>query len=574
MNPRVVIVGLDAATFSLIEQFAQAGLLPQMQQMQQQGTAGLLLSTPNMHSASSWTSIITGQNPGKHGIYVFSERDFASNEQLIYTGADRKCDTIFRHLARQGRSAGMINVPMSYPAESAPQSFMVSGLDAPVFDERAFSSKELRREVLESFPDYNPTPPELPQIMAAQDLDGAINTWKKLVRTRTDTAKYLLGRYRPEFFMVVYTATDWVQHYFWKYTEPRHPEYDAEQAVRYRDTIRDFYQLMDNIIGELRQVAGPQANVIVVSDHGMGHHNQGSFHIVEYLEQVGLLALRPLEKAAAEPARGGMMEDLSRSARQVAKSILPAGMRETLKNMVGEKSAPLVSKDKFYGRVIWEKTVAYSEHGRNVVNINLKGRNKFGIVEPQDFDRTCDQVIAQLLEWRDPDTGLPVVKAVKKRAEMYHGPYTQHSSDLYVHWNGEVILQRPAPEVIQRRKFWWNGTHRPHGVFLAIGPDIKPASQPQEACVYDVVPTVLQLLGAEIPANLDGRILHEVLLATSTKAPAAANAATTNTSVDSSTQTASPTTTSTISSPEEASTELSEEEQADVAEKLRGLGYL
>lgn len=558
MKPRVVIVGLDAATMTLIDKYVAEGVLPNIGRMIKKGAAGELLSTPNMHSASSWTSIITGRNPGKHGLFVFSDRTFATNEQAIFTGADRKCETIFRNLTRAGYTVGMMNVPMTYPAEHAPGSFMISGLDAPVFDERAFSPTSLRNEVLSKFPGYAPTPPELPKLMEAQDLDGAIDTWLKLIRTRTDAAKYLMDKHRPDFFMVVYTATDWVQHYFWKYIEPRHPEYDSAQAARYQGTIKRFYQVMDGVIGELREMAGPQADMIIISDHGMGAHNQGSFHVVEWLEQAGFLALKPpVVQAQPEPAAPGRMQELVQSARQVAKGILPASVRETIKTVIGEKSAPIASKDRFYGRIMWEQTRAYSEHGRNVININLKGRNKFGIVEPADYDRVCDELIAKLKEWRDPDTGLPVVRNVKKRAEMYQGPYTDQASDMYVHWNGDAILQRSTPDAIKRKKFWWNGTHRPEGIVICDGPQIGAATQPNNARVYDIVPTVLQLLGAPQPADLDGHPLNEIFTG---------NAATNATAVQ--------TTSTPVEEVVEGSTELSEEEERDVAEKLRGLGYL
>jgi predicted AlkP superfamily phosphohydrolase/phosphomutase len=558
MSPKVVIIGLDAATLTLVEKYARDGALPNMQRMMTGGATGLLLSTPNMHSASSWTSIITGKNPGKHGLFVFSDRTFATNQQAIFTGADRKCESLFRLLARAGLKAGMINVPMTYPAESAPGGFMISGLDAPSFDERAFSPKELRAEFTKLFPGYAPTPPQLPRLMEVQELDAAIDVWIELIRIRTEAAKYLMARYEPEFFMVVYTATDWVQHYFWKYIDARHPEYNEAEAARYSGTIRKFYQVMDGVIGQIQAAAGAEANIIIVSDHGMGCHTQGSFHIVEWLVKSGFLALKPAEASAkaAEPAPG-FMQEIERGARQVAKSLLPASMRETIKSIVGEKSAPIASKDRFYGRVLWEQTTAYSEHGRNVININLKGRNKFGIVDPADYDRVCDELIAKIREWRDPDTGLPVVKAVKKRAEMYDGPYKDQASDMYVHWNPDVVLQRPVPDAILKKKFWWNGTHRPQGVIICEGPQIKSAVKTADACVYDIVPTVLNLLGIAKPEDLDGRVLNEIL---SEQASPASEYVEIEKAAG--------------SNANDSVTELSEDEERDVAEKLRGLGYL
>lgn len=549
MNPQVIVVGLDAATMSLIERYVAEGGLPNISRMMKSGGSGLLLSTPNMHSASSWSSIITGRNPGQHGLYVFSDRDFATNEQVIYTGRDRKCESIFGILARAGKTAGMMNVPMTYPAESAAGSFMISGLDAPVFDEKAFSPASLRQE-MKRFAGYAPTPPELPKVMAAGDLDAAIDLWVRLTRARTDAAKYLLETYRPDFFMVVYTCTDWVQHYFWKYTDKRHPEYDSNEAARYHGTIRRFYEMMDAHIGELREACGSEANMIIVSDHGMGCHTQGSFHVVEYLQECGLMRLKP-----AEPQQSQVLSELREGAKQIAKAVLPESMKKAIKGVVNETTAPIAQKNRFYSRVVWDRTIAYTEHGRNVININLKGRNKHGIVDPADYDRVCDEVIAKLKQWRDPDTGLPVVLRVTRREDMYRGEHTAHASDMYVFWNPEVVLQRPVPEAIRQKKFWWNGAHQPHGVVICEGPKIRPASTASNAIVYDVVPTVLQLLGVEQPAGLDGRVLSELL--TERAAGVAAGAKLGESAV-------------TVS----ADLEVSEEDEQEVAEKLRGLGYL
>lgn len=551
MNPQVIVVGLDAATMSVIERCIAEGGLPNIARMMRSGGSGLLLSTPNMHSASSWSSIITGRNPGQHGLYVFSDRDFATNEQVIYTGRDRKCESIFGILARAGKTSGMMNVPMTYPAESAPGSFMISGLDAPVFDEKAFSPASLREE-MKRFADYTPTPPELPKVMAAGDLDAAIDLWVRLTRTRTDAAKYLIDTYRPDFFMVVYTCTDWVQHYFWKYTDTRHPEYDSREAARYRGTIRSFYEMMDAHIGELRAVCGDEANMIIVSDHGMGCHTQASFHVVEYLQQCGLMELKPAEPQQPDSQ---VLGDLREGAKQIAKAILPESMKKAIRGMVGDTAAPIAQKNRFYNRVVWERTVAYTEHGRNVININLKGRNKHGIVDPADYDKVCAQVIDALQKWRDPDTGLPVVQKITRREDMYKGEHTAHASDMYVFWNPDVVLQRAVPDTIRQKRFWWNGAHRPHGVIFCEGPKIRAASTTTNAIVYDIVPTVLQLLGVEQPAGLDGRVLDELL--TERAAVALAGATLSELPVAAS-----------------SDLEVSEDDEQEVAEKLRGLGYL
>ncbi len=162
---KVLVIGLDAATMDLIEPWAAAGHLPELARLMREGVTARFLSTPNMHSASAWTSILTGLNPGRHGLFVFSDRDFATNRQLFFKGGDREGRIISSHLARYGLSAGFLNVPMTYPAQCGESGFMVSGLDAPALNEKAFCPAELRRELFDRFPDYNFAPAGLGEMM-------------------------------------------------------------------------------------------------------------------------------------------------------------------------------------------------------------------------------------------------------------------------------------------------------------------------------------------------------------------------------------------------------------------------
>src|ERR1044072_3691436 len=143
---KILIIGLDAATMDLVLPWAAAGHLPTLAQMMQEGAHTGMRSTPNMHSASAWTSILTGLNPGRHGLYVFNDRDFATGKQLFFKGGDRQGELISQHLARHGLTAGFLNVPMTYPAECSASGLMVSGLDAPSLNEHAFCPASLREE--------------------------------------------------------------------------------------------------------------------------------------------------------------------------------------------------------------------------------------------------------------------------------------------------------------------------------------------------------------------------------------------------------------------------------------------
>src|SRR5919206_3285991 len=151
---KILVIGLDAATLELIEPWAEAGHLPTLTRLMNEGATGRLISTPNMHSASSWTSILTGVNPGRHGLFVFSDRNFATGRQEFFKGRDRTGRIIGDYLAQHNLTSGFLNVPMTYPAQAAAGGWMISGLDAPALNESAFAPSALREEIFTRFPGY------------------------------------------------------------------------------------------------------------------------------------------------------------------------------------------------------------------------------------------------------------------------------------------------------------------------------------------------------------------------------------------------------------------------------------
>src|SRR5262245_57270032 len=132
---KILVIGLDAATFDLIEPWAKADHLPTLARLMVEGASARLISTPNMHSASAWTSVMTGLNPGRHGLFVFSDRDFETGKQVFFNGGDRVGQLISAHLARHGLTSGFLNVPMTYPAECEPGASTLGGWAVPPFND-------------------------------------------------------------------------------------------------------------------------------------------------------------------------------------------------------------------------------------------------------------------------------------------------------------------------------------------------------------------------------------------------------------------------------------------------------
>ncbi|MFY9611785.1 MAG: alkaline phosphatase family protein [Blastocatellia bacterium] len=535
---KILVIGLDAATMDLIEPWSAAGHLPALARLMNEGSAGRLLSTPNMHSASAWTSILTGLNPGRHGLFVFSDRDFATGRQVFFKGSDRRGETIGSLLARHGLTAGFLNVPMTYKSECHPGGFMVSGLDAPSLNEKAFCPSELRGDLLRRFPDYRFTPPGLSDLMSAGKVDDAIAAWLRLTETQTSAAEYLIEARPTDFFMTVYTASDWAGHNLWRTNESSGA--DAEPLLA-------IYRALDQAIARLLEHANDQTQLYVISDHGMGPHTGASYHLAEWLEANGYM-----KRNRSSQARSSLIG----AGRRAAKNLLPGSVKEKIKAGIGAKRVKQLQaaeKDLFYSSIDWARTMAYSEPGRHVININLAGRNADGEVAASEYEGVCRRIRRDLSKWTDP-RGIKVVERIVHRDEVYSGPFTDRASDLYVYWNPAASLGDPPAEV-RARGFWWRGDHRPDGILISKGPVTRRGANLEGANVYDLAPTLMYGAKLPVPAGLDGRTIPELF----TEEFLERNPI----QIDSASQAVAA-----------GGSDLSEAEERLIEEKLRGLGYL
>jgi predicted AlkP superfamily phosphohydrolase/phosphomutase len=471
-------------------------------------------------------------------LFVFSDRDFATGRQVFFKGSDRCGETIGSLLARHGSTAGFLNVPMTYKSECQRGGFTVSGLDAPSLNEHAFCPPELKDELLRKFPDYRFTPPGLGDLMRAGKVDDAIAAWLKLTETQTAAAEYLIESRPTDFFMTVYTASDWAGHNLW-------PVDDSGGAGP--EPLLSIYRALDQAIARLLEHANDETQVYVISDHGMGPHTGASYHLADWLEANGYL-----KRSRSGQARTSLIG----AGRRAAKNLLPGAVKERIKSGIGAervKQLQAAEKDSFYSSIDWARTTAYSEPGRHVININLAGRNAGGTVAVSEYDTVCRRIRKDLGEWTDP-RGINVVERIAHRDEAFSGPFTERASDLYVYWNPAASLGDP-PDEVRARGFWWRGDHRPDGILISTGPATRRGVRLEGATVYDLVPTLMYAAKIAVPAGLDGRPIRELFTEEFLERnPIRIDAAAQAIQAD--------------------NRNLSEAEERLIEEKLRGLGYL
>lgn len=509
---RVLIIGLDGASLDVLEPWARAEKLPSLYEIMRSGSYGRLESVFPIVSSAAWTSFMTGMNPGKHGLFDFVRRDADSYHLRPVNRTHSRGTSIWKYLSQEGKRVIVLNVPMTYPVEEL-NGAIVAGLGAPL--NKKFTHPQLLendlsahgyRHIKKTF--FWPGN-EMAEIQEIYELADHV-TW---------LAKKMIQSQDWDFFMVVYRETDEVGHFFWKDQDSNHPQHDPAKAAAFGNTILEYYQHIDQAIGELRQMAGDDVNTIIMSDHGQGPLYK-DVYLNEWLRQQGFLCTQ--SSGTALPASKKLFSrlGLTRSGISAFLRRNHLGKLETwIKDILGDRIAvlPVSTRAEFPEGIDWARTRAYSFGYMGQIYINLKGREPMGIVEPgEDYEKALVEISAALNQLIDPQDGKPVIDRILRGSELYQGAMSTHAPDLLLEMRGFSYITRKGYEfgsqngtIFSTPATFENGSHRLEGMLVMSGPDIKHVSDRQKnASIIDLAPTILHMFGYQKPAAMDGMVLN------------------------------------------------------------------
>lgn len=511
-NKKVFLLGLDGATFDLILPWVSEGKLPAFSKFISEGTYGELESVPNQRSAAAWTSFMTGKNPGKHGIFEFYEYLPSTYNLRFINSNARDGDSLWKILSNNGKKVGVINVPMTFPAEEV-NGFLIAGLDSPSVKSKNFTyPNDLYNTLKMKFGDYI-LEPGLTGAIVGGKIEDAIDMIKVEFAQKMDISRYLMATYPWDFFTVVLRSLDAVQHCFWKYMDASHPHFNASESQKYEKTILNTYQMIDKFLGELMASLDDDTNFIIMSDHGFGQKHPATNQLNQWLESKGYLAYNK------SPQRGtsGFLGALYRGVVGKTPRKTKEWLWETFPSLRDKVQTRLC-----FANIDWSNTLAYSDSLFPNVRINLKGRELHGTVKSEkEYEGLIEKLITELKDLRDMKTGMNIVKDVLKRDKIYHGKYVNNTPDLLVRWREDITISgigiESSAEIKPITPFMpgedyrvISGDHHLNGIFLARGKEIKSGIKMDGASIMDVAPTVLYQMGVSIPDDMDGKVLSSI----------------------------------------------------------------
>jgi len=554
---RLLVVGLDGATWDLIAPWTRAGRLPFLARLMAEGTATYLNSTVLPISPPAWASFMTGKNPGKHGIFDFTGRDWSSYRMRIMRRPTEP--SFWEILGESGYRVGIVGVPQTYPPRPV-NGVLVTGLGTP--SDKTFTyppelSGPLHAQGYRPTPDVHYRP---------GDEGGVLDSLLAEAEATTRVATDLMSREPWDLFVVVLRITDEAGHFFWRHMDETHPAHTREDEV-YQSAVLTCYQKADEALRRIVEAAGGDVTLLVMSDHGSGPLYKDVF-LNEWLRQEGLLVLKEKPTPSSLVVRLLLQSGLTRTTVGHTLSRLGlGGLKAWLRDLLGDRINVIPNDPRLplHEAVDWSRTQAYSTGYIGQIYVNLKGRDPQGIVDPGEvYERVRDRITERLLQLQDPETGERVVDKVVKKEEVYTGPYLEQAPDLFVYMKGLGYITRgsydlaPDGTIFAHPSTHESGAHRQRGVLLAWGEHVQPSRPLHEtppAEIIDLAPTILYLMDCAIPEDMDGQVVESLVAPAYASAHPVAYASTGGTV-------------------QHGSRYLTEQEELEIIDRLKGLGYL
>jgi arylsulfatase A-like enzyme len=463
-HPRVVLLGIDGATWDRMDSLIAAGEMPNIAHLLRTGTRGILESELPAFSPIVWTTIAAGKSPDIHGVSGASE-----------TARHVGCLRIWDILRREGYSTGTFGYLITWPPLRAQNGFTVPGWTAhgPEAEPEEYGFVNRLRFTFSG--SAIPSPLELFRIYRdwaraggrfstiARSLGrfvkaGAIIPSKEdffylsreaLLDIKTDAFAHLV-RSRPTDFTAYYIDTvDNESHLYWRWLEPEKFEnVDPRQTACYQDVIPMTYRHADEAVGRALEAIGPYDLLLLVSDHGFEAGNRNQFTI----------NIKALMQAIQMPA-------------------------DAVRDYV-------IIYPRFY-----VKPASPEAANEIIARIGRLTESQTGI----------PFFVARIVESGDVEIGVnnsQMVKEVKARGET-----AQDMANATLLFDGQSIPVRKLVDLASRA---FSGAHNLDGIIIAQGKNVKQGAAIGRSSIYDVVPTLLAGLHMPLADDMPGRPLVEI----------------------------------------------------------------
>jgi len=474
MDP-TLLIGLDGATFTVLDPLVAEGHLPNLSRLMERGVRATLRTTPHPLTPPAWTTLMTGRSPGNHGIFDFLRSELRKGGAYFTLNnfRDIRAETIWTITSRQGGRVISLNFPLMAPPPD------VSGAIVPGL----LSFRHLRRNIhpstlydeLKALDGFSPQAlswdfeheKKALQLIPEEELEPWVSFHIERERQWFRILEHLMRTQGADLTAVMFDGVDKLQHGCWRFLDPAYfPAQPNAFERKMRDLCVRYFRELDGFIGQIVAAAPENSRVFLASDHGFGPTTK-VLRINKWLQQQDYLEWQ------AESATGGP-----------------------------RTGAHYVALD-------WQKTQAYAPSAAtNGVHIRVEAESGDGGVPLAEYEAFRRKLIDRLQAIRDPEDGTPIVREILLREEAFPGSEIGTAPDLtLVMFDHGFVSVLDAEPVVYTRPVV-AGTHYPEGVLIACGPGIRQGETLAEQSILDVAATLLYSLGEGVPADFESRVMQ------------------------------------------------------------------
>ncbi|MBN3037812.1 MAG: alkaline phosphatase family protein [Candidatus Omnitrophica bacterium] len=500
---KLIIIGIDGVDWGLVQSFLRQGHLDNFNDFCQKGISLMLESTIPPISPVAWTTLLSGLNPGKHGIYDWSVRKEGSYQFRLADSSCLNVPMFWDILSAQGLSMTAFNFPLSYPPKKI-NGHMISGILTPSTNADFTYPRQLAMELRSLGYRIG-----MQQTYTAESEGIFYKDLMETLELRLKTVRYLLENHPQDAGAFLISESDFAQHKFWKYlkdarkSDPQAPD----------NPILEVYKRIDAFLGEISSSVDEDTNIVVLSDHGFCALKKVfcvnawlAKHDFLVTKEGAFLKLRNrLDNFISVPSLHSWINKLRLG------RILTLIPKQSRNNLI----KGLLSFDD----VDWSKTSAYASGALNQIYINLKGREPRGYVDVKQREEVLKKIEKAFSQLKDPVSGSNIKVKCMRAEDIYCGDKLKLAPDIHFNMDDYSYISTKrlsfkSAQTFRDSEYEDSGTHSPQGVFFAKGPNIAAGVSPNQGSkieAIEVLPTLLYLLGAKIPRHLDGKINTSVI---------------------------------------------------------------
>jgi predicted AlkP superfamily phosphohydrolase/phosphomutase len=460
LTQKVLVVGLDSAPPKLMfEVFRKE--MPTLSALVERGAHGRLESTNPPITVPAWTSMMSSKDPGQLGFYGFRNRkDHSYDGYAFANSALVREPRLWDILGEAGKKSIVLGVPQTYPPRPL-NGEMVTCFLTPSTKAQYTYPESLKAEVEKVADGY---------VLDVDDFrtphkEALLQRVYEKTRKHWAVARHMIATREWDYFMLVEMGLDRIHHGFWSYMDPEHHKYEAGNP--FEQSIRDYYRYLDGELKSLLALVPSDTLVLVVSDHG-SKRMEGGICFNQWLMREGYLTLK-------DPP--------------------------TTPTPIGKVA------------IDWSRTKAWGDggyYGRCFMNV--KGREPEGIVDPKDYERVRNDLVAAIEAITD-DKGRNIGSRAFRPEEIYR-QVNGVAPDLIVYfgdlgWRSVGAVGMDSIYTFENDTGPDEANHDWFGIFVMSSPHgpVPLKGRLADVSIYDVAPTLLTHFGLPVPADMIGRSL-------------------------------------------------------------------